>query len=140
MTIPKFETNEEIIRFVTQKMKEQGTMSVAPDSGDCKYRGPNGNKCALGHLIPDEDYHPDMESYSPSGHLYTPKAEKLNKYVNENLVIDGDTIPVLRQLQHCHDGAIGDNFFEEFMGNMKENSRLSGRYGDTISSLYQEMV
>lgn len=27
----------------------------------CKYRGPNGLKCAAGHLIPDEQYSPDME-------------------------------------------------------------------------------
>lgn len=27
----------------------------------CKYRGPNGLKCAAGHLIPDEQYSPDLE-------------------------------------------------------------------------------
>ncbi len=27
----------------------------------CKYRGPGGKKCALGHLIPDDAYVPEMD-------------------------------------------------------------------------------
>lgn len=27
----------------------------------CRYRGPNGLKCAAGHLIPDEMYSPELE-------------------------------------------------------------------------------
>lgn len=31
------------------------------DKGVCMYRGPNGTKCAVGALIPDEAYSEDME-------------------------------------------------------------------------------
>lgn len=30
-------------------------------STGCQYRAPDGNKCAVGFLIPDEKYHPTME-------------------------------------------------------------------------------
>ena len=31
------------------------------DKGICVYRGPNGNRCAVGVLLPDEEYDPKME-------------------------------------------------------------------------------
>lgn len=34
--------------------------------GKCMYRGPEGRKCAIGHNILDEEYHPDMDG-SPDG-------------------------------------------------------------------------
>lgn len=30
---------------------------------DCKLRSPDGKKCALGWLIPDEEYTPDMDTW-----------------------------------------------------------------------------
>ncbi len=29
--------------------------------GSCRYRGSNGTKCAIGFLIPDKEYSPDLE-------------------------------------------------------------------------------
>ena len=34
------------------------------DIGGCLYRGPNGSKCAIGCLIPDEEYKDSMEGKS----------------------------------------------------------------------------
>ncbi len=31
----------------------------------CQYRGPNGLKCAVGYLIPDEKYHESLEKLNP---------------------------------------------------------------------------
>jgi hypothetical protein len=31
----------------------------------CQYRGPNGLKCAVGHLIPDDKYHESLEKLNP---------------------------------------------------------------------------
>ena len=45
---------------VFDKLVEQGGPSVI-GVGQCRLRGPNGRKCALGWLIPNEAYHPDME-------------------------------------------------------------------------------
>ena len=43
----------------------QGGPSI-DDKGNCLYRAPDGCKCALGHLIADEDYDPDFEDKVPS--------------------------------------------------------------------------
>lgn len=40
---------------------EQGEPSLNTD-GYCVYRGPNNHKCAVGHLISDEHYNPEMEN------------------------------------------------------------------------------
>ena len=42
--------------------KSEGPNERNRDNGvGCLYRGPNGMKCAAGHLIPDEMYYPEME-------------------------------------------------------------------------------
>lgn len=43
--------------------------SISHGSG--RYRGPEGRKCAVGHLIPDEDYRPSMEGEIFMGVLWT---------------------------------------------------------------------
>ncbi|WP_353645740.1 hypothetical protein [Mesorhizobium sp. WSM2239] len=35
--------------------------SYDDDTDQCAYRGPNNLKCAIGHLIPDDKYHPEMD-------------------------------------------------------------------------------
>ena len=39
---------------------DHGKYSLGAD-GECKYRGPNGAKCAVGLFIKDADYHTGME-------------------------------------------------------------------------------
>jgi hypothetical protein len=50
---------QETFEKVSRHLFEQGRPSV--ESGTCLYRGPNGTKCAIGCLIPDELYVPDMD-------------------------------------------------------------------------------
>ncbi len=38
-----------------------GTFPSVDAEGTCLYRGPNGKKCAIGVLIPDEKYTPHLE-------------------------------------------------------------------------------
>jgi hypothetical protein len=42
-------------------LASQGFTRAVHDGGSCAYRGVGGKKCALGHLIPDERYEPEME-------------------------------------------------------------------------------
>lgn len=58
----------------------------------CAYRGDNGRKCAVGMVIPDEDYSPDME-------LFVASKGKVYRY----LVGEGYDVPFLIRLQHIHD-------------------------------------
>lgn len=47
--------------LASQGFKQSVDMS---DGGMCVYRGPDGLKCAVGWLIPDEEYSKGLEGYS----------------------------------------------------------------------------
>lgn len=57
----------------------------------CLYRAPNGRKCAAGHNITDDEYHPRMEGYSVKG---TDLPERLRRHED-----------FLYSLQLAHDNA-----------------------------------
>jgi hypothetical protein len=54
-------TRQEILDIVAPALINQGCQSYSTSLNTCVYRGPNGTKCAVGHLIPDEIYNDDME-------------------------------------------------------------------------------
>ncbi len=51
-----------VFNRVVKHLREQKIPSV--EGSACKYRGPNGVKCAIGIFIPDEKYTPDLEGRS----------------------------------------------------------------------------
>jgi hypothetical protein len=56
-------TDQQVYDFVKEKLIEQKIPSVGSDNGNgCAYRGHDDAKCAIGHLIPDEDYSSEMEN------------------------------------------------------------------------------
>lgn len=56
---------QEIFDTVAKHLLTQNARSVGSyfETGGCRYRGPNGLKCAVGCLIPDELYDPEMEGH-----------------------------------------------------------------------------
>jgi len=97
-------TPQEIYDTVAKHLFAQGMRSQGAhpdkDSMVCLYRGPNGTKCAVGVLIPDEFYDPEMES-NALVHLFDPDVTpdggfKLPAWMKENLSL-------LMRLQHTHD-------------------------------------
>ena len=55
-------TVAEIIEKSSSALIAQGCKALKPESvNNCRYRGPNGTKCAIGWLIPDDKYLPEME-------------------------------------------------------------------------------
>lgn len=48
---------QEIFDKVVNHLRKQGHRSLSED-GRCLYRGSNGDKCAIGCIISDEDYQP----------------------------------------------------------------------------------
>lgn len=46
------------------KQGRQSYSKDVPTAGGCMYRSPNGDKCAIGCLIPDELYNKDIEGLS----------------------------------------------------------------------------
>ncbi len=58
---------DEMLRYAVQAVIEQGRPSIHPTSDNqsslCLYRGPEGAKCAVGHLLPDSEYRDVMEGH-----------------------------------------------------------------------------
>jgi hypothetical protein len=59
-------TEQEIFDQSTLGLIAQGGPSKAKDSPRCLYRGPGGRKCAVGILITDEEYKPEMDGDASS--------------------------------------------------------------------------
>ena len=51
---------QEVFNTVVTGLRKQNAVSETP-SGGCAYRGEHGRKCAVGMLIPDDEYDPRKE-------------------------------------------------------------------------------
>jgi len=67
----------------------------------CRYRGPNGTKCAVGHLIADEHYNSSFEGKIVVSSREIIKA--IEKSIGAKL--NSHHIKVLKFLQKAHDNA-----------------------------------
>jgi len=98
-------TPQEIVNKVYFALKKQGKPSV-DKNGECLYRGPNGLKCAAGHLMSDKEYDSLMEGYDVnySGGLF-----HFPEVISENAKL-------IKDLQDAHDMAASqdENFWDEF--------------------------
>lgn len=85
---------QELFNKIYLGLKSQNFEQSAVYENDnlrCLYRGPNGLKCAVGFLIPDEKYNESIEHMSPW-----------------NLVVEGivkSDLNFLREMQSIHDNA-----------------------------------
>lgn len=84
-------TDQETFDTIVKRMRAQGRPSVGP-AGGCLYRGPNGDVCAGGAVISDDEYRPDLEGSS----IGTLCAQGLITLANQRLV---------SELQMAHDEA-----------------------------------
>lgn len=85
-------TKQETFDRVVQHLRQQA--AKAEDSnGGCMYRTPDGKRCAVGALIPDELYRPAFEGFRIGG-------ENPVTALMEHL---GHSLPLLRDLQRLHD-------------------------------------
>lgn len=73
--------------------------------GDCLYRGPNNTKCAVGCLIPDDRYTPDLENLEAS-----------NPLVMSAVGAPAEHGRLMKDLQLAHDsGAVRDDNDDRFI-------------------------
>jgi hypothetical protein len=102
--------NQEIFDKVSEHLINQGCKSVSVKDNNsfcCMYRGKNGNMCAVGCLIPDELYSPDMENKSPE--------YLLNSFPVLKKILKRSSISILTELQTIHDNCpIIDENTQEF--------------------------
>ena len=104
--------------YDTVKSHLLNQMKQSKDSlGDCRYRGDNGTKCAIGALIKDEYYDPTLEGI-------TPHYEEVAEAVVLSLGVEGGfsyrTREFLTSLQEVHD----DHIPEEWEDNLRRVARL----------------
>lgn len=89
--------NQEIFDLACKGMLRQGRKSLN-ESNFCAYRGRDGLKCAVGHIIPDNLY---MEEFDErDGEHYTSVMRKLRDHI---MVEDDRGLTLLGRLQLVHD-------------------------------------
>jgi len=94
-------TEQELFDIVFKHLMSQNAKSMMVVEGgfSCAYRGKDGLKCAIGILIPDEDYREDMEGLAAQNLLA--KGACLSRLAVHH--------ELLYKLQHIHDyGLVGD--------------------------------
>ena len=101
-------------------IEAQGTASMDSE-GKCLHRGPNGTRCAIGHLIPDDKYDEVLEGYRA---WHEPVAALFGLGAGAE---DAEDRNFLRRIQSCHDLASaglrdGDNtvFLSVFLKRMDD--------------------
>jgi hypothetical protein len=114
---------QEIFNQVYLGLKSQGfkrsTAFADEFVGTCRYRGYDGRKCAIGHLISDEEYSTELEG---SGIYYLAKHIPKMKSFFQRLEINdcADDIDFLRSLQLAHDE------FEDMRAGLKSIATTHG--------------
>jgi hypothetical protein len=128
---------QEAFNTVAIALRKQRVASYSPSSG-CVYRGPNGLKCAVGHLIPDSQYKKEMENVGAS-HL-------LIKYDIPALKSGDDNfVELLDDMQSAHDSCLADyggsestirNGLKAWQAKMRE---IAEQYGLDASKLTEPL-
>lgn len=85
----------------------------------CAYRGENGMKCAIGYIIPDDKYSPEIEGFTAQD---PPVIECLNDFVDEE---DYSRISFLMSLQTQHDSANSPEDMEKRYRNFAAEQQLT---------------
>jgi hypothetical protein len=86
--------NQTAFDTVVAHLRLQKKRSAKPGTNVCMYRGPDGTKCAVGVLIPDDQFDPAKESQHVSDLHSTIPA------------LQGIDLDFLCELQRVHDSAV----------------------------------
>jgi len=81
-------TNQEAFTTVVLHLRKQGRR--AHDHHNCHYRAPDGCKCAIGALIPDDQYTPELEGSDVRALRDLPALQDLNLDLLHDLQITHD--------------------------------------------------
>jgi len=106
-------TMQEIFDKSVKGVIAQGKPAVANDA-QCAYRTPDGCKCAVGQLIPDDKYDPSWDApYEPTLiDESTPQGEALRAALGG---LNNDELALLSDLQAAHDnGSLDDDWLDKF--------------------------
>lgn len=108
---------------------KQRAPSIDPESGNCLYRGPNGLKCLIGHIIPD---HWINEHFNADDLCLSTIIDRLK---DGNIIEGWVSYGALNTLQQSHDYAQRDNP-EAFVSSFKISCRsFAHTYGLSAAAL-----
>ena len=99
----------QIVKFVRDKLLAQGCKSMDEGGHNCRYRGVEGNKCAIGYLIKDEYYKEKLEGRLVEDSLVT---EAVEKSLGVELTEHG--VDILKRVQTLHDSYLVREWEEGF--------------------------
>lgn len=109
-------TPQEVFNKGLWGIRNQGRPAAGPYG--CQYRMPNGDKCAVGQCITDEEYKKSME-----GHNIATIINHMPSLLPRHLLEHKD---LLVSMQYAHDSAIYSDFMVEFEGVMRN---VASRFG-----------
>jgi hypothetical protein len=93
---------QEAFEKATLAVIAQGKQAINPKQRICQFRAPDGTKCWVGHLIPDDQYSSSLEG------------APLDVVQKRVPALANLPIALLRDGQIAHDCASDDNFVEDF--------------------------
>lgn len=98
-----YESNQEVFNTVAEHLLRQGAKSGVPSSFcgmnrfSCRYRAPDGKRCAIGICVPDDVYSENWENTT----IRTVAKDDPLRYAKVfGTEVSSD---LLEQLQECHD-------------------------------------
>ncbi len=101
-------------------------LSLSLGKSGCAYRGQDGLKCAIGCLIPDEDYEPRFEGQGVDDILEGTNCEWApNWYIQSPADVREEMLRMLGELQCAHDNVPVDMWPAE-LGRMAHRWNLEG--------------
>lgn len=118
-----YTSDQQIFDVVATHLLTQNRRATAP-SGGCRYRAVQGDgtvlKCAVGALIPDDLYYPDMEQLTPFQLLNLTALQSLFATPNRQR-----TLELLRELQSTHDSIFEPRYWRPELGRVARRNDLN---------------
>ena len=122
--------NQEIFNTVWEKLTKQGKRAYNMATFTCMYKIVEGEqvlRCAVGHLIPDEEYRKEFEGKSCDAPMVFGGENPIFIYITNK----GYDAAFLGLLQQCHDYSRDENFVQDFQEQMR---RVAEDYCLTVPS------
>lgn len=136
-------TPQEVFDTVCAHLAQQGRRSVDhKDDGDgyyfarprCAYRGLGGLKCAIGCLIPDEEYDPRMEGMNATDMLrYMERGHKVACPNTYELLSEHTWLVLELQCAHDTSGQHGRQALQQELLHIAARHELDGNATHTIT-------
>ena len=97
-------TAQQVLDTVVQHLLTQNAKALN-DEGYCQFHTDSGRKCAVGCLIPDDRYTPDIENACiiVHGERESANVVALHELLDELGLGESGTLQLLRDLQDVHD-------------------------------------